>query len=284
MVICHSTVKIYFASKLYQPRTSKNDEVNMQSAREYLKELINRGNTMLNPKYDDVAIHSAWQLANIGPSQADIADWEQDVKTFNNQYLSDHPAHKLINSAFNINGNWMISSVLNYLRNVYADWKFWDSKEQQTADALQSNATTTALYDVFISHASSDKENYVVKLKQSLDKLKISIFYDTDTLEWGDYWKNKIWEGVSKAEFAIIVISENYFGREWTEKELYELLNRQNKNGQKTILPILHNITIEQLKEKYPAIAEIQSLDSSKYTCDEIALKFAAQLIKRLKA
>lgn len=256
----------------------------MQSAREYLKELIDRGNALLNQKYDPNAIHSAWQLASMGPSQTEITDWERDVKSFNNQYLSKHPAHRLINSAFNTTGNWMITSVLNYLGNVYSDWNFWDSKEQQTATPLQSKAHETALYDVFISHANADKVSYVDKLKLSLDKLKISIFYDKDTLEWGDDWKSKILEGVSKAEFAIIVISENYFGREWTEKELYELMNKQNKNGQKIILPILHNITIKQLKEKYPAIAEIQALDSSKYTCDEIALKFAAQLIKRLKA
>ena len=138
-------------------------------------------------------------------------------------------------------------------------------------------------YDVFISHANVDKIEYVEQLKQSLDKLKINIFYDKDTLEWGDKWKDKILEGVNQAEFAIIVISENFFGREWTEKELNEFLNRQNKNGQKTILPIIHNISAEQLKVKYPDISEIQALDSSEYSTDEIALKFAEQLIKRLK-
>ena len=40
---------------------------------------------------------------------------------------------------------------------------------------------------------------------------------------------------------------------------------------------------MEQLKQRYPVIADIQALDSSKYTCDEIALKFASQLIKRAK-
>ncbi|MGM9668056.1 MAG: toll/interleukin-1 receptor domain-containing protein [Eubacteriales bacterium] len=138
-------------------------------------------------------------------------------------------------------------------------------------------------YDVFISHANVDKIEYVEQLKQSLDKLKINIFYDKDTLEWGDKWKDKILEGVGQAEFAIIVISDNFFGREWTEKELNEFLNRQNKNGQKTILPILYKISVAQLKERYPEVADIQALDSADYSCDEIALKFACQLIKRLK-
>lgn len=118
----------------------------------------------------------------------------------------------------------------------------------------------------------------------SLNKLGVKIFYDKETLEWGDKFKDKILEGTKKSEFAIIVISTNFFGREWTERELSEFLNRQNQNGQKLILPILHNITIEQLKEKYPSIADIQAIDASKYTCDQIVLLFARQFIKRLKA
>ena len=35
-----------------------------------------------------------------------------------------------------------------------------------------------------------------------------------------DKFKDKILEGTKKAEFAIIVISQNFFDREWTEKEL----------------------------------------------------------------
>ena len=132
--------------------------------------------------------------------------------------------------------------------------------------------------------ANKDKIEYVDELKESLDKLKIKIFYDKDSLEWGDNWKQRILDGVKESEFAIIVISENFFDREWTEKELNEFLNRQNRNGQKIILPILHNTTIEQLQAKYPAVADIQALNSKDYSCDEIALQFAGQLIKRLKA
>ena len=111
----------------------------------------------------------------------------------------------------------------------------------------------------------------------------VKIFYDKEELEWGDNWKDRILNGTKKDEFAIIVISENFFDREWTERELGEFLNRQNRNGQKLILPILHNISVEQLKEKYPTVADIRAIDSSKYSCDEIALSFAVQLIKRLK-
>lgn len=145
-------------------------------------------------------------------------------------------------------------------------------------------AKTLPEFDVFISHANKDKEDMIEELYQSLNKLGIKIFYDKESLEWGDNWKDRILNGTKKAEFAIIVISQNFFDREWTERELSEFLNRQNRNGQKLILPILHNITVSQLQEKYPSIADIQAIDSSKYSCDQIALLFARQLIKRLKS
>lgn len=77
-------------------------------------------------------------------------------------------------------------------------------------------------YDVFISHANKDKDSLVEELYQSLNKLGIKIFYDKDTIKWGDNWKNKILYGTEKSEFAIIVISENFFDQDWTEKELNE--------------------------------------------------------------
>ena len=59
---------------------------------------------------------------------------------------------------------------------------------------------------------------------------------------------------------ARLFISENFFDREWTELELKTLLERQNDEGQKLILPILHNITTEQLRNKYPTVADIQAI------------------------
>ncbi len=53
-------------------------------------------------------------------------------------------------------------------------------------------------YDVFISHANKDKENLIEELYQSLQKLGISIFYDKESLEWGDNWKERILNGTKK--------------------------------------------------------------------------------------
>lgn len=205
------------------------------------------------------------------------------MKTFNERYLKSHPSSSDIHTDIFHHTEYTAMKVMGALQNVYEDEEFWDNQEQKNISVPIYKTKDMTSYDVFISHANKDKVDYVDELKASLEKLKIKIFYDKESLEWGDDWKQRILDGVKESEFAIIVISGNFFDREWTEKELNELLNRQNRNGQKIILPILHNITIEELQAKYPKVADIQALDSAKYSCDEIALKFAEQLIKRLK-
>ena len=165
---------------------------------------------------------------------------------------------------------------------TYGGYHYFD--EVHTTPILHKAPLQKRKYDVFLSHASADKISYVEDLKQTLDILGIDVFYDKDTIEWGDEWKKKIYEGLEKSEFAIIVISQNFFGRDWTELELQNLLNRQNAEGQKLILPILHGVTPDQLKEKYPAVADIQAIDSSNYSKEHIGLLFAKQLIKRYKS
>ena len=138
-------------------------------------------------------------------------------------------------------------------------------------------------YDLFISHASNDKNTYVRGLYEALSQLGINIFYDEDSITWGDRWKDKILEGTASSEFAIIVISNSFFGREWTERELHEFLQRQNDSEQKMILPLLFGVSQEQLEEKYPQLADIQYLDTTKHSFESIAILFAKELIKRLR-
>ncbi|WP_242623662.1 toll/interleukin-1 receptor domain-containing protein [Intestinimonas massiliensis (ex Afouda et al. 2020)] len=160
---------------------------------------------------------------------------------------------------------------------------YFARKENAQMSAQTKEVITKKEYDVFISHACKDKSDYVDSLYMTIRKLGVHIFYDTEILSWGDNWKQVILDGTNSSEFAIIVISENFFGREWTERELQEFLTRQNTSGQKIVLPLLHNITLERLKEEYPSLGDIQVIDSNRYSKEEIAILFAKELIKRLR-
>lgn len=161
---------------------------------------------------------------------------------------------------------------------------------QNKAKAMSTNASKNASenishkeYDVFVSHANADKLDYVGELVDCLKQLGIRIFYDKDEFSWGDNWKEKILNGTKQSEFAIIIISNNFFGREWTEKELNEFLHRQNESGQKTILPLLYGVEYSDVTKKYPELEFIQAIKADEHTNDEIAILLARELIKRYK-
>jgi len=87
-------------------------------------------------------------------------------------------------------------------------------------------------YDVFISYARKDKDKLVDELHEQFKKLNVKIFYDAESLEWGDDWKSKISKTINSCKYGVVIISNNYFGREWTEKELNELLRQKNASYQ----------------------------------------------------
>lgn len=58
---------------------------------------------------------------------------------------------------------------------------------------------TRKQYDVFISHAAQDKMAYVDNLYAIIRKLGINIFYDTDSISWGDKWKEQILNGTRES-------------------------------------------------------------------------------------
>lgn len=161
--------------------------------------------------------------------------------------------------------------------------KAYNRLQEQTKKQEDIEVSNHKKYDVFISHASSDKSEYVDLLNMAIRRLGINVFYDTDVLSWGDNWKRVILEGTANSEFAIIVISKNFFGREWTERELDEFLKQQNESGQKIVLPLLYGITLDDLKEHYPDLEEIQCINANKYSMEEIVILLAKELIKRYK-
>ena len=137
--------------------------------------------------------------------------------------------------------------------------------------ALLVIGDTMEKYDVFISHAYKDKAAYVDKLAETIKKTGLTVFYDSDCIAWGDSISSKVEEGLSNCKRAVVVISKNYFGRKWTEYELMSLLKRQNREGKKIIMPILHGISKKQFVEHYPQLDDILFKYSKSCSYEDLA-------------
>jgi chromosome segregation ATPase len=75
-------------------------------------------------------------------------------------------------------------------------------------------------YDVFISHARQDKENFVEPLAELLAEMGFEVWYDDFVLKVGDSLRRAIDKGIANSEYGLVVLSPHFFAKRWTEREL----------------------------------------------------------------
>lgn len=97
-------------------------------------------------------------------------------------------------------------------------------------------------WDLFVSHASEDKEAFVRPLVERLRLEGLSVWYDELTLTLGDSLRQKIDEGLVASRYAVVVLSNAFFAKDWPRKEL-DGLNALEVDGRKVILPIWHEVS-----------------------------------------
>lgn len=137
----------------------------------------------------------------------------------------------------------------------------------------------TELYDVFISHASEDKKDFVDPLVIALQDAGIRVWYDTLELQWGKSLREQIDNGIKRSKFAILVLSKNFFSKQWTKRELDGVLAKQDITGA-TPLPIWYNITLEDVYEFSPTLSGIFSLTTDRNSIADICKALKLQLGK----
>ncbi len=129
---------------------------------------------------------------------------------------------------------------------------------------------TIVEYDVFISHSSEDKEDFVRPLTIELQSLGVKVWYDEFELKIGDSLRRSIDKGLINSKYGIVILSTSFFRRNWTQYELDGFVNRE-MNGMKVILPIWHKVSKDEVQKFSPSLADKVALNSSVYSIKEIA-------------
>jgi TIR domain len=118
-------------------------------------------------------------------------------------------------------------------------------------------------WDVFISHASEDKEDFVRPLAETLRRSGLRVWYDDFTLKVGDSLHRSIDHGLAKSRYGIVVISPNFLKKVWPQKELDGLVAREGQDV-KVILPVWHNIGADGVRRYSLTLADRVAVSSSK--------------------
>lgn len=96
-------------------------------------------------------------------------------------------------------------------------------------------------WDVFISHASEDKNDIARPLASALSKRGMRVWFDEFTLVLGDSLRQSIDHGLRNSRFGIVILSPWFFKKDWPQKELDGLVSLERRS-RKVILPIWHNV------------------------------------------
>ncbi len=107
--------------------------------------------------------------------------------------------------------------------------------------------------DVFISHASEDKDEVARPLAEGLRGAGLSVWFDEYELTVGDSLRAKIDEGLNASRFGVVILSRSFFAKEWPQRELDGLLALEK--GEKKILPVWHKIEEKEVAAFSPILA-----------------------------
>ncbi|MCY4062175.1 MAG: toll/interleukin-1 receptor domain-containing protein [Chloroflexi bacterium] len=125
-------------------------------------------------------------------------------------------------------------------------------------------------YDVFLSHATEDKDDVARPLALALQQRGLRVWYDEFELKIGDNLVAKLNAGINGSRFGIIVLSQAFFAKQWTIHEL-NMLEYRWVTENHMLFPIWHHITIEEVTAYRAWLANIIGRRTDTFNVEEIA-------------
>jgi len=114
---------------------------------------------------------------------------------------------------------------------------------------------TKRTWDVFICHASEDKDSFVRPLAEALKEKGLRVWYDEFTLRVGDGLRRSIDKGLAASKFGAVVVSPSFFKKQWPQRELDGLVAKEI-DDRRIILPVWHNVSLTEVREHSITLAD----------------------------
>jgi hypothetical protein len=150
------------------------------------------------------------------------------------------------------------------------------SRTAESSPRVASTPSSAYTWDVFISHASEDKAAFVNQLVEALKASSVKVWYDAHELKVGDSLRAQIDKGLAQSRFGIVVLSPNYFAKNWAQGELDALLSSQLSNGVTRALPVWLDLDLAAVQAKSPLLADKVATDANQGLPTVVAKLLAA--------
>lgn len=137
--------------------------------------------------------------------------------------------------------------------------------------ASPAQTSAVAQSDIFLSHASEDKDEIARPLREALEDRGLVVWFDEVKIKVGQSIRQEIEKGISGAKFGVVILSPSFFAKQWTQAELDALFTKKVDTGRSVILPIWHRVTKDEVAAHSPLLAGLLALNSATMTLAEIA-------------
>jgi len=134
---------------------------------------------------------------------------------------------------------------------------------------------------VFISHASEDRERFVIDFAKKLREKGVDVWFDKWEIMPGDSLVDKIFEeGIKESETFIIILSKNSINKKWVREELNSAEVQKIEKSIKLIPVIIDEDVEVPIFLKHTAWAKIEDLSNYEDKLKQILMAIYDQIEK----
>lgn len=117
-------------------------------------------------------------------------------------------------------------------------------------------------HDLFICHASEDKDDLARPLSEALRQRGLKVWYDEFEMYPGRSLRQSVDEGLAQSRYAVVIVSEHFFQKNWPQWELNGLVQRHLTSDRPFMIPIWHEVDSRFVSSHSPPLADILAIRS----------------------
>ena len=133
---------------------------------------------------------------------------------------------------------------------------------EQAESAPLGDLESNTRYDVFVSHASEDKETFVRPLARGLRDGGLAVWFDEFELRPGQSLRRSLDQGLARSRFGVVVLSPAFLGKKkWTEFELDGMVQLFDQGN---LVPVWHDVSHDEVMSYSASLADKVAISSEK--------------------
>ncbi len=187
---------------------------------------------------------SGWSNLHLGEIAHGRGEYEEARRLYGETLKGGHPlakgrAHVRLGEIHEVEGDGDAAAQEYRIAILSGDY---DAKSQGSARLRRLLSRKTGPIeerDVFLCHATADKEDYARPLVRALVAVGITCWFDEAEILWGERLSERISKGLASSKYVIVLLSDSFLKRNWPARELGSALTREVETGRTIVLPVL---------------------------------------------